>query len=73
MKKKDLHDLRKKPGKELSLLLKKKHLKLIRTRVDRTAGKNTGLKKEKNLKLDIAQILTIIREKEILKDIEEEN
>lgn len=66
MKKKDLTDLRNKEINELEKLLSKKRNELINTYAKIKAGQEKNLKKAKNIKRDIAQILTIIREKELL-------
>lgn len=67
MKKKDLTDLRNKKINELEKLLSKKRNELINTYAKIKAGQEKNLKKAKNIRRDIAQILTIIREKELLK------
>ncbi len=67
MKKKDLTDLRNKKINELEKLLSKKRNELINTYAKIKAGQEKNLKKAKNMRRDIAQILTIIREKELLK------
>ncbi len=66
MKKKDLTDLRNKKINELEKLLSKKRNELINTYAKIKAGQEKNLKKAKNMRRDIAQILTIIREKELL-------
>ena len=67
MKKKDLTDLRNKKINELEKLLSKKRNELINTYAKIKAGQEKDLKKAKNIRRDVAQILTIIREKELLK------
>jgi ribosomal protein L29 len=67
MKKKDLTDLRNKKISELEKLLSKKRNELINTYAKIKAGQEKNLKKAKNIRRDVAQILTIIREKELLK------
>jgi ribosomal protein L29 len=67
MKKKDLTDLRNKKTNELEKLLSKKRNELINTYAKIKAGQEKNLKKAKNIRRDVAQILTIIREKELLK------
>ncbi|MCK4588688.1 50S ribosomal protein L29 [Candidatus Woesebacteria bacterium] len=67
MKKKDLTDLRNKKINELEKLLSKKRNELINTYAKIKAGQEKNLKKAKNIRRDVAQILTIIREKELLK------
>jgi len=66
MKKKDLTDLRNKKINELEKLLSKKRNELINTYAKIKAGQEKNLKKAKNIRRDVAQILTIIREKELL-------
>lgn len=65
MKKKGLKDLRVKEIDELKKLVseKRKETSVIYTKVK--TGQEKNLKKVKGLKKEIAQILTIIREKEI--------
>jgi ribosomal protein L29 len=63
MKKKDLTDLRNKKINELEKLLSKKRNELINTYAKIKAGQEKNLKKAKNIRRDVAQILTIIREK----------
>lgn len=67
MKKKELTDLRNKKTNELEKLLSKKRNELINTYAKIKAGQEKNLKKAKNIRRDVAQILTIIREKELLK------
>ena len=67
MKKKDLTDLRNKKINELEKLLSKKRNELINTYAKIKAGQEKNWKKAKNIRRDVAQILTIIREKELLK------
>jgi ribosomal protein L29 len=67
MKKKDLTDLRNKKINELEKLVSKKRNELINTYAKIKAGQEKNLKKAKNIRRDVAQILTIIREKELLK------
>lgn len=66
MKKKDLTDLRNKKTNELEKLLAKKRNELVNTYAKIKAGQEKNLKKAKNIRRDVAQILTIIREKELL-------
>jgi ribosomal protein L29 len=66
MKKKELTDIKVKKSEELIGLVKDKKLKLSKVQVEIKAGKEKNLKKIKNLKKDIAQILTIAKEKEIV-------
>lgn len=67
MKRKDLVDLRSKEVKDLNKILGEKKAELEKVMVNVPAGKEKNLKKANNLRRDISQILTIIREKEIRK------
>ena len=67
MKKSELNKLRGKTVKELEDVLGKNRNKLELDYAKNIAGKGgKNLKTGKNLRKDIAQILTILREKEIL-------
>lgn len=66
MKKKDLQDLRNKKIAELDKIIIKKRHESIMADVKMRTGQEKKIKKVKGLKREIAQILTIIREKQIL-------
>ena len=66
MKKKELKDLKVKGLKELGKLVSQKKLELSESYAKIKAGQEKNLKKAKNLRRDVAQTLTIIREKELL-------
>lgn len=66
MKAKDLNLLRKKEIVELKKEKDEKKKELALAYADLKAGKEKNLKKVKNLRHDIAQTLTVIREKEII-------
>lgn len=68
MKKKELKDLRVKDYKELKKILSEKRLEVARVKADLKVSHEKNLKKAKNLSHDIAQILTIIKEKEIIEE-----
>lgn len=72
MKKKDLKKTRESSIKDL----KKKVLELKKdvavSYANRYAGKSKSVMEVKNLRKDIAQIMTIIREKEIIEEIRSE-
>ena len=72
MKKKDLKDLRTKKIAELDKLVIKKKQESVMASAKMKTGQEKKIKKVKNLKHEIAQILTIIREKQILEKKEEE-
>jgi|GEM_PF-930914 ribosomal protein L29 len=65
MKIKDLKDIRTKEMKEIRNLIGKKKIELLELMVKIKSGGEKNLKKVKNLRKDIAQILTIKREKEL--------
>jgi ribosomal protein L29 len=70
MKKKDLQDLRNKKIVELDKIVAKKKQESIMADAKMRTGQEKKIKKVKNLKREIAQILTIIREKQILEEEE---
>lgn len=65
MKKKEIRDLREKKAEALANLVSKKKLELGQAVAKSKAGSEKNLKKGAHLRRDIAQILTVIREKEI--------
>ena len=67
MKKNDLATLRQKEVKDLEKMIKEKKIELAKTQVNRVAGKEKNVKKASILRREISQILTIVREGEILK------
>ena len=67
MKRKDLVDLKTKEVKDLNKILGDKKAELEKIMVNVSVGKEKNLKKAKNLRRDISQTLTIVREKEIRK------
>lgn len=67
MKKKELQEIRNKKMAELEKLVSKKRQEVAVLQAKVKAGQEKNLKKAKNLRREIAQILTLIREKEILK------
>ena len=72
MKKKDLKDLRTKKIAELDKLVIKKKQESVIASAKMKTGQEKKIKKVKNLKHEIAQIMTIIREKQILEKKEKE-
>jgi ribosomal protein L29 len=68
MKKKDLRDLRDKDVGKLRDLLSEKKVDLTKTLAELKAGKEKNFKKASNMRDDIAQIMTIIREKVIIQE-----
>ena len=66
MKKRELTDVRKSETKDLSSKVKEKKLELAKTRVKIVSGEEKNVKKLANLKKEIAQLLTILKEKELV-------
>ena len=65
MKKKELVVFRKKEKKDLMKILEEKQAE-TREAFSQSAGQEKNVKKFRNLRREIAQILTIIREKQII-------
>jgi large subunit ribosomal protein L29 len=57
------NDLRKKKKEELENLLKEKREKLAKLKLDLSLGKLKNVKEIKEIKKDIAKILTVLKEK----------
>ena len=72
MKKKDLLSLRQKGIDELKKLVASKRNEFYKSHAQMKSSGEKNLKKPKNLRHEISQILTIIREKEIVAEIGKE-
>ena len=70
MNAKDLAKNREKNIKDLRQSLEKKHVEMSRLYAEFKSGKDVNPKDLRKLKLDIAQISTIIREKELFEEKE---
>lgn len=70
MKKKDLKTLRTKSDKEMEKTLDKKRKELMETFLKTKTGQEKNTKAVRNLRKDIAQILTIKKEKEIVEGMQ---
>jgi len=66
VKKKDLSEARAKDTKEIAKLIEDKKLKLDKVRVEISAGEEKNVKAVANLKREIAQLMTVLKEKEIM-------
>lgn len=66
MKKKDLTSLREKKVEDLKKLVEEKKSELRKTQTELASKKEKNLKKVKNLKIEIAQVLTLIREGQLI-------
>lgn len=62
MKRKDLTTLREKKLEELKKMVNEKKIELTKVHLNLVSGKEKNVKKARNLKIEIAQILTIIGE-----------
>lgn len=72
MKKKDLIGLRNKNISELKKMVDNKRAEFYNSYASSKASGEKNVKKSKNIRHEISQILTIIREKEIIEEIEKE-
>lgn len=66
MKTKDLSNLVSKPISELEKIVIDKKTTLMKSKADIIASREKNLKTAKNLRREISQILTLIRQKEIM-------
>ena len=66
MKKKDIISLRSKEAIELAQLVGQMRLEIVKTKANISASKEKNLKKVKNLRHDLAQVVTLMREKQIM-------
>ena len=73
MKTKEYKDLKVKEIKDLSKILNEKRKSLGKILLDIKSGSEKNLKRGMNLKKEIAKILTLIKEKEILEKIKNED
>jgi len=73
MKTKDLKNLRSKSVADLVKTVDAKKKDLLKLQISLSTGGEKNLKSVKNLKKEIAQILTIIREKEIVEKESEDS
>ena len=69
MKQKELEELKLKDLDEIVKLAQGKKLESIKVKAETKAGKEKNLKKTKFLRHDLAQILTLAREKELANKI----
>lgn len=69
MKIKELTNIKNKTIKELIKLVFDKKIEAKKAKVNSISGKEKNLKISKNMKRDIAQILTVIREKQIVEKL----
>lgn len=65
MKKKELQELKVKEVKELNDMVTKKRVELDTALIDLRAGRTKNVHTSRNLRHDIARIMTIIKEKKV--------
>lgn len=70
MKRKELIDLKSKEIKDLAKLAREKSHEAKKAKMEILAGKSKNLKVFKNLRRDIAQILTVVGEKQIMEKLQ---
>lgn len=70
MKIKDFRDLKIKKIEDLRKLLGAKQLENLKARAKIVSGGQSNLKEGKNLRRDIARISTLVREKEIMEELQ---
>jgi ribosomal protein L29 len=68
MKRNMLRDLRSKKLTDLEKMASEKRAEVDKARAEMKASKEQNLRKVKNLRRDLAQILTVVREKEIINE-----
>ena len=69
MKKKELNSLRSKTLAELHKMVLERKIQINKAKTDIIASREKNLKKAKNLKHELSQVFTIIRQKEIVESI----
>jgi ribosomal protein L29 len=70
MKRKEFNDLRTKDIKTLKKLAREKKFEAEKKKMEILGGKEKNLKATNNLRHDLAQILTLVREKEIIEKLQ---
>ena len=70
MKRKEFNDLRGKNIQELGKIALEKKLEAEKAKMKRFGGKEKNLKVGRNLSSEIAKILTLVREKEIIESLQ---
>jgi len=73
MKRKELNNLRAKKTEELLKIVSEKKLNAEQVKMKIFSGKEKNLKVHRNLAREVAKILTLIREKGILEELEMKN
>ena len=72
MKRNDLSEVKKIATKDLVERVKKARVELIKLRIDKSMGKVSDLKAILKKRQDLAQLLTVLKQKQLLTEIEKE-
>lgn len=72
MKKKDLQEARTKTEEEISGLITKKKIELMDVKIKTQAGEVKNIKIVRNLRREIAQLSTILRESSLIKAMDDD-
>jgi ribosomal protein L29 len=73
MKRKDYNDLKGKTVKELLKIASDKSLEATKKKMEILGGREKNLKLHRNLRSEVAKILTLIKEKEIVDQLKVKN
>lgn len=73
MKKNELMEIKKMDLKSLKERAKKLAQELVDLRIDKNIGKLANLKTIKNKRKDLSQTLTVLRQKELLEELQKAN
>ena len=71
MKRKDFTELKSKTVKDLLKMASTKKAEAIKKKMQIIGGKEKNLKVYRNLRVEVAKILTLVREKEILEKLQQ--
>lgn len=63
MKQKELQELRTKTAEELTAMVAQKRVELAKIKAELATGRHKNIKIVKNLRRDVSQMLTVLREK----------
>ncbi len=69
MKRKDYIDLKGKTIAELTKMASAKKLESVKKKMQILGGKEKNIKMHRNLRAEVAKILTLVREKQILEEL----
>ena len=72
MKRKEFTDIKTKSVKDLTRMVMDKKVEMSKKRVEMFSGREKNLKYFNNLRRDVAQIMTILKEKEIIEKLKVE-